>query len=121
MAPDIDDIARVCHEANRAFSATRGDFAHEPWTNSEMWVKDSTRAGVSHALASPNTTAETLHENWAEHKLRNGWRYGSVKDPVERTHPCLVSWRDLPQHQRMKDRLFLAIVAALDPSQNGDS
>ena len=121
MAPDIDDIARVCHEANRALCATQGDFAHESWTNSEMWVKDSARAGVSHALMSPNTTAAEFHEHWMDSKFRDGWKFGTTKDSVARTHPCLVPWSELPSEHRAKDKLFLAIVAALDPSRNGDS
>jgi hypothetical protein len=39
--------------------------------------------------------------------------YGEVKDAVAKTHPCMVPYDDLPEFQRKKDALFLAIVRVL--------
>ena len=53
------------------------------------------------------------HQAWVEDKLAHGWRYGSDKDPERKTHPCLVSFDQLPRYQQDKNRLFIAIVRAL--------
>jgi hypothetical protein len=38
-----------------------------------------------------------------------------VQDQAAKTHPCLVSFADLPEEQRRKDALLVAIVQALAP------
>ena len=53
------------------------------------------------------------HQAWVEDKLAHGWRFGSDKDPERKTHPCLVSFDQLPRYQQDKNRLFIAIVRAL--------
>lgn len=49
----------------------------------------------------------------------DGWTYGEVKDAERKTHPTLVPFGDLPAGQQQKDRLFVAIVAALAPREDG--
>jgi hypothetical protein len=44
-----------------------------------------------------------------------------VKDETAKTHPDLVPFDDLPEHERQKDRLFMAIVHALAPGENSNS
>jgi len=48
--------------------------------------------------------------NWMKEKLENGWTFGDVKDENLKTHPCMVSYSELPQLQRTKDFIFKAIV-----------
>jgi hypothetical protein len=43
-------------------------------------------------------------------KLDDGWKYGPVKDPEKKEHPCLVSFSELPKEQQAKDFIFRAIV-----------
>jgi hypothetical protein len=101
-------IARVCHEANRALQVLQGDPAVSPaWDDAPDWQCASAADGVVQALA--GATPEQLHESWCEFKRADGWTYGPVKDAGARTHPCLVPYAELPAAQR----LFAAIVAAL--------
>ncbi|OPY37026.1 MAG: sensory histidine kinase AtoS [Methanoregula sp. PtaU1.Bin051] len=44
------------------------------------------------------------HERWMQEQIRRGWTYGSVVNVRERTHNCLVPWRELTEEQREKDR-----------------
>ena len=37
-------------------------------------------------------------------KIRDGWRYGPKRDDAARIHPLLVSWEELPESERDKDR-----------------
>ena len=48
--------------------------------------------------------AMTEHQRWAAHRYLNGWRYGAERDDIRRMHPSLVSWEDLTEGEREKDR-----------------
>jgi hypothetical protein len=58
---------------------------------------------------------EESHNRWMERKLREGWRFGVLKNEAEKTHPCLLPYHALAPVQRRKDHLFRAICVALDP------
>ncbi|MFE0763670.1 RyR domain-containing protein [Streptomyces smyrnaeus] len=108
-----ESIARVCHEANRAWQLESGDPHPSPrWEEAPQWQRDSAIEGVRRARA--GASPEQLHESWCEHKRGEGWRYGPVKDAERRTHPCLVRYGALPEAERRKDALFAAVVAALE-------
>ena len=108
---NIDDIAETCHEANRALQRQNGEHVSPPWSASPAWVRESARAGVLSAIN--GATPEELHEAWSAHKLAEGWVYGKEKDGIAKTHSCLVPYDELPETQRIKDRVFGAIVTAM--------
>lgn len=112
-ADTIDQISRVCHEANRAWCAEHGDLSQLPWEDAPKWQIDSCIDGVRFALENPDAPPSASHDNWLAEKRREGWVYGEEKDPLRKTHPCMVPFEELPAHQQVKDRLFLAIVRAL--------
>ena len=112
---EIVAIARVCHEANRAYCETIGDTSNFPWRVINDTIKGSIINGVENVLANVlanDTTPKESHENWMEYKLEEGWVYGLQKDLIKKTHPCLVDYADLPTDQKIKDHLFVAIVMA---------
>lgn len=106
-------IAQVCHEANRAYCITIGDNSQPRWEDAPEWQTDSAISGVQKIAAGEITAPEQSHEGWSAHKLADGWKYGEVKDPEAKTHPCLVPFGQLPLEQQMKDKLFFAIATAL--------
>jgi hypothetical protein len=57
----------------------------------------------------PPTTPEAEHESWVRAYEKMGWRYGPVRDPAAKTHPDLVPYADLPEAEREKDEVFLAL------------
>lgn len=114
MTFSVEDIAAICHEANRALCAAVGDHSQVAWADAPPWQRDAAVAGVRGHLLFPRTPAET-HELWCDRKRQDGWTYGPVKSAAERTHPCLVPYDQLPPEQRAKDHLFAGIVAALKP------
>jgi hypothetical protein len=108
-APEVEACARVAHEANRAYCiAFMNDHSQPPWDDAPMWQKQSAWNGVKGALA--GNTPEQSHECWLEEKRATGWKYGAVKDPDKKEHPCFVPYAELPPDQQRKDRLFLDIV-----------
>ena len=110
---DILLIAKVCHDANREYCALSGDHTQVMWYSAPDWQRESAIDGVTHALDNPNAGPEDSHQNWWAGKIADGWVYGEVKDAVAKTHPCMVPYEQLPEFQRKKDALFLAIVRAL--------
>jgi len=108
-----EEIARIAHEANRAYCTTLGDHTIPSWDAAPEWQRESAIAGVTSAIADPGKSPEQSHFEWMEHKLKAGWKYGPAKRPEALEHPCLVPWEQLPAEQQVKDRLFLAVVRAV--------
>lgn len=110
---DKISIAQICHEANRAYCMTIGDFSQPSWDIAPDWQKKSAINGVEFHLNNPVALPSQSHENWLSEKIANGWKYGPIKDPDKKEHPCCVSYDELPIQQRLKDSLFIAIVDTL--------
>lgn len=113
MIPLEEVIARVAHEINRAYCQSIGDDSQPSWEDAPEWQKQSAINGVEFHLANPEATPENSHENWLAEKAADGWKYGEVKDPEAKTHPCFRPYAELPQEQRSKDYIFRAVVNAL--------
>lgn len=107
-----EQIARVCHEAIRAVQVANHEEPSPHWPAAPNSQQNSCLAGVELALAGADP--ETLFKGWADRRRGLGWKYGPVRDEQRRTHPNLVDdWAELPPEQRVKDRLFCAIVGVL--------
>jgi hypothetical protein len=108
-----EEIARVCHEVNRAYCEALGDFSQPVWEEAEEWQRQSAFNGVEMHLQNPTAGPEQSHESWLAEKEANGWTFGEVKDAKKKTHPCMVPFSRLPVEQQAKDYIFRAIVHAL--------
>jgi len=106
-------IASVTHEANRAYCRTLGDTSQLPWTDAPEWQRKSAVDGVRNIVQGFVTRPEQSHESWIAEKERDGWKYGPVKDPEKKEHPCFVPYNELQPEQQKKDALFFSIVKAL--------
>jgi len=107
----IEACARAAYEANRAYCFALGDYSHGPWEHAPEWQTESTKAGVPGVLA--GRTPEQMHEHWLADKRAAGWKHGPLKDPVKKEHPCILPYADLPQAQRVKDEIYIAVVKAV--------
>jgi RyR domain len=106
------EIARICHEANRALCAAFGDLSQPAWEDAPAWQRESAIKGVQFHLAHPDAGPEASHNAWKAHKEADGWTFGKVKDPDRKMHPCMVPFSMLPTDQQAKDFIFRAIVHA---------
>lgn len=106
-------IAKVCHQANKAYCESQGDLSQLDWADAPEWQAQSGINGVKFRLENPDAGPDAMHNNWSAEKLADGWVYGDVKDAEKKTHPCLVPFDQLPLFQQKKDKLFSAIVDAL--------
>jgi hypothetical protein len=109
----LQAIAKVCHQANKAWCEAQGDDSQLDWDNAPEWQRSSAIYGVAFALCNPDAGDSAMHDSWADQKVAEGWVYGAEKNVDLKTHPCLVPFYQLPQHQQKKDRLFRSIVNAL--------
>lgn len=107
----IEACARAAHEANRAYCIALGDTSQPAWDDAPEWQRTSARNGVRGALG--GNTPEQSHESWLAEKAAAGWKYGPVKDPEKREHPCFVPYADLPPAQRAKDHVFVTVVRVM--------
>ncbi len=48
--------------------------------------------------------ARNVHEVWSQNRIRDGWTYGPERDDVNKKHPCLVRYDDLPESEKEYDR-----------------
>ena len=107
----VENLARICHEANRAYCKTIGDDSHNDWDNAAEWQKESARMGVRMHLTGDHGP-EASHQSWLLQKESEGWEYGPHKDPTNKRHPCMVPFKELSDEQRFKDYIFCSIVTA---------
>lgn len=110
---NIEQIAKVAHEINRAYCQAIGDDSQYPWRDAPEWQRKSAIAGVKFHFDNPDATPSASHENWLAEKERDGWKYGPVKDAEKKEHPCFVPYDQLPAEQRAKDYLFGAVCDQL--------
>ena len=48
--------------------------------------------------------AKNVHEVWAKERIEQGWSYGEKRDDVNRLHPCLLPYEELPEFEKKFDR-----------------
>lgn len=120
LPPDIIALcARAAHEVNRVYCQHLGDHSQAAWDDAPDWQRESCIAGVSGVLAG-NTPAQS-HDSWLRFKTADGWRYGPVKNPDTKEHPCMVPYEELPPAQRRKDDLYIAVVRAMAAACAGET
>lgn len=115
----IEDIACICHEANRTYCETLGDTSQFSWDKAPTWQKQSTIKGVEFIIDNPDAPPSASHESWLIEKgwlLKDEdskkWKYAPIKNVDKKEHPCFVPYNQLPLDQRRKDYIFGAIVRA---------
>lgn len=111
ITSDMEQIARVAHEVNKAYCDALGDHSQPHWEAAPPWQRESARMGVDLHLMG-DFGPEASHVSWMNQKLQEGWKYGPVKDPEKKEHPCLVPFSELSKEQQAKDYLFRGVVLA---------
>ena len=111
----VEDIAETAYEVNRAYCAVLGDLSFGPWNEAPAWQKETCVNGVLFHLHNQEATPAASHESWLDEKVNTGWKWGAVKDPEKKEHPCMVPFENLPQEQQMKDHIFRAVCRSLIP------
>ena len=106
----IPAIAKICHEANKAYCEAIEDNSQVGWHDCEQWQKDSAIMGVTTILENPDITPQEVHEAWMKAKIADGWKYGKIKDAEKKIHYGLKEYENVYPEQKIKDILFSNIV-----------
>lgn len=121
---NIEQVARICHETNRAYCQTIGDDSQPAWEVAPEWQRASAIKGVQFHVAAhakgETPAASASHDSWLEEKRAAGWTFGPVKDADKKEHPCFVPYDELPIDQRLKDYLFGHVVGAFVQAEHVD-
>lgn len=135
-------LARAIHEDYLLSCKKRGETPQTnrsmvPWSDLTESLKESNRKQAEHIIVklecfgydlaittdwdpqaiafSPEEAEEMAkmeHERFVEERLRDGWKYGAVKDIEKKINPTLVSWDKLSAVEKDKDRTAVLGIPA---------
>ena len=77
---NVEQIAKVAHEMNRALCQAFGDDSQVPWEEAPEWQRSSAINNVEFHIAHPDAGPEHSHNSWMTDKLNCGWKWGPIKD-----------------------------------------
>jgi hypothetical protein len=118
---NIENIAKVAHELNKAYCESIGDNSQPSWEDAPEWQKSSAINGVQFHLDNPDATPSASHISWLKQKKEEGWKYGEVKNAETKEHPCFVPYEQLPNEQKAKDYIFRQTIHSLKPYLTEDT
>jgi hypothetical protein len=88
-----------------------GDDSQPHWEDAPEWQREASVKQIAGVLA--GNTPRQQHDDWCHQKREDGWVFGEEKDPICKTHPCLVDYDRLPQYQKDKDAVYVGVVGAV--------
>lgn len=102
---EYEHIARACHAAHNAI--TEESINWELTTSSH---KRTVYSSIEKILIGLIDTPEAAHENFVKNKINDGWEYGPVYSRTNKTNPRLVSFQELSEMDKLKEKVFFNIV-----------
>jgi hypothetical protein len=112
-AQAIAKIARVMHEAVRAWQKANGEKLAPSWSRAPKWMKEASIASVEWRMENPHAPTSAQHDQWMDKKKADGWKHGHKKSPMRKTHPMMAPYDDLPEVEKRKDALVNAVIDSL--------
>lgn len=106
-------IARIYHEAQRAYMFEQGDDSQLPWDEAPPEQREAALAAVDFRLKFPTLGDAAQHNAWIEERKKAGWQYGHTFNEAEKLDPRMAPYHFLPIDERMRNRLCAVTVAAL--------
>lgn len=95
-------VARIAHQCWCAYQMAAGQDWNPVMTEAQF---TSQIQAARWFIENPNASAADNHQNWWEHKIQTGWKYGPKKDVEKKEHPDMVPFSDLPRVEKMKDTM----------------
>lgn len=109
----VEHVSRACHQAIKSYcEEALNDSSQPDWEYTAKEVREATYSGVIFCLEHPEATQEQLHMNWKRDKIKAGWIYGPTKNETARMHPFITSYDQLPDGEKVKAEISLAVVDA---------
>lgn len=127
---DVERVAGMIHELLRGSPDGGSPYRLQAFEDLDSHIKDANRQQVLRAPGLLTTLGFHLerddpakkwpaidlteaeveeasiaeHDGWMRQKFSAGYRYGAVRDDLDRTHPSLVPWEQLSEAVREQDR-----------------
>lgn len=111
-----EHIARLIYAAHSEYNIIQGLGSRCRWEEADRPSRQAYISVVERTLLQPTKSSFDNHELWRASWEANGWKYGPVRDDVKKTHPALVPYAELPEDQRVKLELEIAIVRLFVPA-----
>lgn len=106
---DDEDLARICHEAHLALRIGLNASADDMHFDAlPQWRKDMVTRQVR--LFREGKGPREVHQAWIETMTAQGWRYGTSRNLIQKTHPDMVPYDQLPVEEKAKVRQAYRIV-----------
>ena len=105
----VDAVARIVHNAQRDLGLWLDDpYPPAPYDALPGELRLGAQSLVR--LIMQGYSADYVQDMWIIAMTEKGWSYAEAKDPNVKTHPCMVSFKDLPGWEKRKVRLAFDIV-----------
>ena len=108
------DIARVCHEALRAYSIVIFDYSNRPWEDTDEDSRQFLIDLVEVIIKNPSSSPRSVHGIWSSELLSKGWVYGPTPSKTKHKHPQLIGFDDLHDEDVKRYALLIGIVRSFD-------
>lgn len=56
-----------------------------------------------------------FHDVWVKGNEHDGWVYGETYCPINKTHPCMVAFDELPDSEKFKDEIWATVMRMYTP------
>lgn len=89
QAEKVENLARIAHEANRAFSIGNGDTLHRGWHECPVWQRSAMRAAVNLHMDKPGED----HSAWMTEAFDESWANGAPRYRLFRAIVTAMGWQ----------------------------
>lgn len=104
-----EDLARICHEAHVALRIGLNDSADDVHWDALPRRRKDTVVNQVRLFREGKTLAE-VHEAWVIRMAEDGWRHGLTRNLIQKMHPNMIPYEQLPPEEQAKVRQAQRIV-----------
>jgi hypothetical protein len=112
MKPPIQILAKIAeqaHNVNNVWTKEVGNDTRPEWHTLSQEDKEHYIHAVANAIDSKLESPQEAHKQWSTWMLAQGWEFGEQYDREGKKHPNLRPYDQLPETEKVKDILFIAV------------
>ncbi len=107
-----EEIAKIVYEATRLEAKwSKRSIVPEKWEKrDEKFRKQFIDITDKYINQDELPTPKQAHDSWVRAYRKMGWKFGSKRDTIKKTHPDILPFEALPKDERDKDAIFLMAI-----------